>query len=99
MGYCDDTNKPRYFISFFGIDNYFRSYIYEDGWSQCSTLYLGVDNLNIILNRVNINGYEWLNCNNTLPFVNCRFLLSSIPLDSDIKKILKNNIELDNIIW
>lgn len=99
IGNCDDTNKFRFFLSFYCIDNYFRSYIFEDNWKQCSSLYLGLDNLNIILNRLGLIGYVQLsNENNPMELLNSKTYLSQVPFNDEFKKILNKHFELEKIL-
>lgn len=39
-------------LTFLGIDNYFRSYLYMDGWTQVSPLLNGIENLLFIISKL-----------------------------------------------
>ena len=50
----EDSINDFIFITLVGIDNYLRSYIYYDNsWSRISSLYLGMYNMNILINNIN----------------------------------------------
>jgi len=54
-GKDEDLNEEFHFITFLGIDNYFRSYLYLYGeWQKISSLYLGIKILKDILSNQDI---------------------------------------------
>jgi hypothetical protein len=64
----EDNYQPCYFLTFLGIDNYLRSYMYlYDEWQQVSPLCLGMDNLKLIANKKDIKYYLSFNKINNMP--------------------------------
>lgn len=64
----EDNYQPCYFLTFLGIDNYFRTYMYlYDEWQQVSPLHLGMENLKLIANKKDIKYYLSFNKINNMP--------------------------------
>lgn len=50
-----ETYEPHYIVSFLGLDNYLRTFVFSDGeWQQYSSLYLGMSILKFIAKNKNI---------------------------------------------
>lgn len=98
----DDSIDDFIFINFLGIDNYFRSYIYTDNeWQRISPLYLGMHNLNLIINNTNITKHLYIR--NRKDFISpCkrgRAWISCLPVNEDFIKVLsKENDIVKNIL-
>jgi hypothetical protein len=67
-GFDDDTLEERNYICLLGIDNYFRTYLFDGEWVQISTLHLGMTNLKLIAKGVDIKYFlDFSNLKN-MPF-------------------------------
>jgi hypothetical protein len=101
-GKDDESLEDFIFITFIGIDNYFRSYIYyNDFWQKISSLYLGMHNLKLIINNIDIN--EHLYIKNRKDFITpCkrgRAWISCLPASEEFLRILnKENDIVTNLL-
>jgi len=64
----EDTYEESFFLTFLGIDNYLRSYMYLYGeWQQVSPLLLGIKNLRLLGRNTDIKYFLHFNNSKTLP--------------------------------
>ena len=50
----EDSLQDFFVTTFLGIDNYLRTYMYDEGWQQISSLMLGLSNLKKIARHIDI---------------------------------------------
>lgn len=85
--------EPIIIASFFGIDNYFRTYINYDGdWEQVSPLFLGIRTLKLFFQKMDIRIFVNYKNKNKLP-IPCESgeeWITSLP----VNKILLKKLEL-----
>jgi hypothetical protein len=67
-GFDEDTLEPIYYITLLGIDNYFRTYFYDDDWQQISTLHIGMNNLKLIAKKSDIKYFLEFNNLKNMPY-------------------------------
>lgn len=89
-GLDEDTYQDCVLISFLGIDNYFRTYLYLYGsWQQVSTLVLGIRNLSIIAKNLDLKYYKELsNENIKLPCAHAKTWLTCLPISREFSDTL-----------
>jgi hypothetical protein len=90
-GIDEDMYQDCALISFLGIDNYFRTYLYLYGyWQQVSTLILGIKNLKLIGDNLNLKHCKELSNikNIKLPCTQAKTWLTSCPMDIDFLNTL-----------
>lgn len=93
-GKDEDLFQPCSLLTFLGIDNHLRSYLYWDGeWQQVSPLMLGMKNLQTIFKHLNIKLYQEKKENSVLPCVEGRSFLSYIPASVNFLDLLKKRYE------
>jgi hypothetical protein len=96
----EDLNSECAFIAFLGIDNYLRCFMYlYDEWINISPLYLGLNNLKLLSNNLDLKYF--ININNNYP-IHCstgKAWLSYCPISDEIKSELnrETNIILPTI--
>lgn len=85
------NSEEFYVISFLGIDNYLRTYIYDGEWKKTSSLMLGLSNLKFIFKNKNMDEFKKLsrNYNIEMPCVSPQSWLSCLPVDEQLLKILE----------
>lgn len=89
-------------ISFLGLDNYLRTYMYQnDTWQQVSSLSIGIDDLFLIHDNLEINSF--INSskkeNKFLPCTEGKSWLSSVPVSDELLPLIKrDNDYLFNLI-
>ena len=101
-GIDEDLYQNCALISFLGIDNYFRTYLYFYGdWQQISTLTLGIKNINIIIKKLDLVCYtEVSNIVNTkLPFTQTKTWLTSLPISNEFLNILDTQCNIVSSIF
>lgn len=90
-GYDDEFYQDCFLISFLGIDNYLRTYLYMFGeLKQISSLLIGLRNLKSIhINSVNDFREFKIKENNVLPCQEYKTWLSSLPMSEEFSNILE----------
>lgn len=64
----EDTHEESFFITFLGLDNYLRSYMYLYGeWHTVSPLHLGIKNLKLLARNSDIRYFLHFSNSKTLP--------------------------------
>jgi hypothetical protein len=96
-GIDEDKQEETIFITFLGIDNYLRSYLYlYQEWQQVSSLLLGMENLKMIAQNREINYFKMLtkkeNC--PIPCVSFKGWLNCMPMSETLLLDIKNHSEL-----
>lgn len=90
------------FLTFLGIDNYFRSYLFEEeSFEQVSTLLIGFKNLKIIEHNLDINYFKELKIkeNSPLPCQGQQAWLTCLPASSEfISLISKHNEYIGSLL-
>jgi hypothetical protein len=96
-GKDEDLNEDFCLLTFLGIDNYFRTYLYSYGeWKPASPLLMGFENLVEVTNMIGIKKYcHFTMKKNILPCVKGKAWLSSVPVTEDLLQII--NMECDYI--
>lgn len=98
-GYNEDTNDHYFLITFVGIDNYLRSYMYDySQWQKVSPLMLGIKRLKNIFNHLDIKYFHELSnkenfmtpCASSVEWISC---LLTPP--QEFVKILKKKHDAD----
>ena len=91
----EDLYQDCFIVSFLGIDNYFRTYLYLYGsWQQISTLFLGMQTLFFIANNLNNCYFMEVDEQNTLPCKKQKSYLTYIPMSKDFSDILNTQAKL-----
>ena len=78
-------------MSFLGIDNYLRTFYYDDEWLRCSSLLLGIHNLQFLIKERE----NTFNCEvpaakvNGPPCQGDRSWLSCLPVSGDLRRELE----------
>jgi|SRR6185436_10341190 len=102
IGINEDTKKTYIMVTFLGVDNYLRSYIYDDSkWNNNSPLLLGLKRLKRIYNYLNIKYFHELSnkenfmtpCNSVTEWICC------LPLTENFLNILKKRHDVDFSIF
>lgn len=92
----EDMGQPYYSLSFYGLDNYLRTYIYLYGkWHQVSPLLLGVTNLLTIIDNSDINYFRQLNNKEKTP-IPCQKIeqwLVSLPIGTSFMSRIENDYQ------
>lgn len=88
-----DEDQEYYILTFLGIDNYLRSYLYFDGELSCvSPLILGLDDLKIIYSKIDVDNF--IKIESILGGgISRRAWLSSMPLGSECLEQLNKSDE------
>jgi hypothetical protein len=92
----DEDLQEYFFITFLGIDNYFRSYLNIDGeWQQVSTLLLGLKNLRALVRHVDIKYFlEFSNKEKApLPCARAREWITFMPASREFLLVLKKHYD------
>lgn len=95
-GKDEDLYQECYLISFLGIDNYLRTYLYWYGeWQQVSALILGEKHLKWLCNHTDIKYFQrWNNLKNLpLPCLGGEAYLSFMPASEDFLTIISKQYE------
>lgn len=98
VGKDEDLFQECYLLTFLGLDNYFRSYLYLYGeWQQVSPLLLGMKNLLNIVSQRNLQEYRQMQRKIDLSCLPCQaaeWWLSSLePKSEQFSEILKQRYE------
>lgn len=96
FGTDEDLCKNYCIISFLGIDNYFRSYMLTDNkWQQISPLLLGIYNLKLIANNINIKYFRIFKNkeNMPIPCFNHSAWLTFMPASNEFLELLNKRHE------
>lgn len=96
-GKDDDCNENCFFITFLGIDNYLRSYMYLYGeWQHVSPLLLGMKHLKNIAKHLDIKHFHKLTNkeNSSLPCVRVDEWITFMPACEDFLQELKKSYDL-----
>ncbi len=95
-GKDEDLNQDYYFLTFLGIDNHFRSYLYlYDKWQRVSPLLMGMPSLKILAKNLDIKFFQQIKNkdNLTVPCVGGKSWISFLPLSKDFSNVLKKECE------
>lgn len=94
-----DDDQEYYIITFLGIDDYLRSYLYFDGELSCvSPLILGLDDLKFMYGEIDIDNFIKIE-NEIGSGISRRAWLSSMPLGSEfLEQLNKCDDTILNII-
>lgn len=90
-GTDEDMYQDCALVSFLGIDNYLRTYLYLYGyWQQVSPLLIGTKHLEIIAKNLDLRYYKELpdTKNVKLPCADARAWLTCIPISEEFSDIL-----------
>jgi hypothetical protein len=90
-GLDEDLYQENILVSFLGIDDRLRTYLYMYGaWQQVSTMLLGIKNLKEIAKNWDLNNFIELSKaeNNALPCQSGRVWLSCLPPNEEFLSIL-----------
>lgn len=96
-GKDEDKYQDCFLLSFLGLDNYLRSYLYLYGdWQQVSPLLLGPNNLKIIAKNCDAQYFRQFDIkeNMPVPCVSSQQWLSSMPLSNTFVKTLTKQYEI-----
>lgn len=91
VGKDEDLYEDAFFLTFLGLDNYLRSYMYlHQEWQQVSPLLLGFNNLKVIARNVDIKYFKQLQNEKDIPIacVSSQQWLSFLPLGASLLNIL-----------
>ena len=91
-----DFGTDHYILSLLGLDNYLRTYSYLYGeWHEIPSIYLGLQNLNFIINNSDIKFYKEFNFKNKVIFdcENQKIAVGKLPLTAMFEEEIKNNYE------
>lgn len=96
-GRDEDLYQECYLLSFLGIDDYLRSYLYYYGeWQQVSPLMMGIKNLKIVAKHRGIRKFKQIIKKENL-IVGCvgsTSWISSVPVSDGFLEMFKNKHEL-----
>lgn len=93
-GKDDDLFQDCCLLTFLGIDNYLRSYLYYDyEWQQISPLYLGTNHLENISVNLKIQNYTTIKENSPIPIINEEIFISALPVNKNLRKIIDKKYE------
>lgn len=84
VGKDEDLNQDCALLTFWGLDNYLRSYLYWYGeWQTVSPLSLGMDCLRLLAQNREIRYYQQLKMATPLPCVDAKSWLSYLPASGE----------------
>jgi hypothetical protein len=97
LGKDDDLDKNCCLLSFYGIDNFFRTFLLlQDRWQKVSPILMGISNLKKIHNNLNIKTYvEIKNKENILPCEQIKSWLCYLPASRDFIKTVEDETGFD----
>ena len=101
----DEENKEYALLSFYGIDQYLRTFLYDDGWKQVSSLMLGRNALKFIEKNLDINGCKkmreykigpMLPCQKSESWLYCGIVSEQMKktLNDEKYKLIKESLEI-----
>jgi hypothetical protein len=96
IGKDEDLYKESFLLTFLGLDNYLRSYMYLYGeWQQVSPLLLGIKNLQLLAHQTDIKYFKQLKKlnKNLLPCQGKQEWLTMLPVSESFLDVLKNECE------
>jgi hypothetical protein len=96
-GKDEDLYQDCFLLSFLGVDNYFRTYLYWYGeWQQVSPLTLGMKHLKLLLNNADIKTFRQLGNSENLPIpcISGQTWLSYLPPSKDFLGIISKQYEV-----
>lgn len=99
-GKDEDTYKDFAIITFLGLDNYLRSYMFMYGeWAQVSPLLIGIDNLQNLFKGVGTSYFQKLKNkkNSGMPCEEIETWLTSLPVSDDFIADLNKQYENINV--
>lgn len=91
LGPDEDSHEESIFLTFLGIDNYLRSYMYLLGeWQTVSPLLLGVKHLRMLARNSDIKHFRHFHNSKTLPIpcLSSESWISSMPLGTELISLL-----------
>lgn len=97
-GKDEDLLQKSAFVTFLGIDNYLRSYsLMYNEWKQVSSLLLGIDNLKLLINNLDIRYFQELKINKNFqaPCILEKAWLTYLPVSPN----LLNQLDKQDIIY
>ena len=92
VGKDEDLYQDYYLITFLGIDNHLRSYMYLYGeWQQVSPLMTGMRNLKRIFNNFNADCFRQVGKRDNCPFpcATAKSYISCMPANDDFLELLR----------
>lgn len=95
-GKDEDTQQDCCIISFLGVDNYFRSYLYLYGeWKQVSTLMIGINNLKLLVNSLDIKHFQKFSKkeNTPIPCISPGTWLSFMPPSDELFTLVEKECD------
>lgn len=95
-GKDEDLYQDCYLLSFLGVDNYFRTYLYWYGeWQAVSPLTLGMKHLKLLLNNADIKYFRPLTNSENLPIpcISGRTWLTCLPPNREFLTIVSKQYE------
>lgn len=96
-GKDEDLHQDCYLISFLGMDEHLRTYLYWFGeWQQISSLWIGMKHLNLLVANKDIKYFKTLpkSEDTLIPCHSARIWLSYLPANKDFLGIIKKQHEL-----
>lgn len=96
-GKDEDLYQDCYLLTFLGIDNHLRSYLYWYGeWQQVSPLLMGMKSLGIIAKHLDIKQYVQAGKkeNNAIPCISGETWLSCLPPGKGLLELLSKRFEI-----
>lgn len=96
-GKDEDLYQDCYLVSFLGIDNYLRAYMYLYGeWQQVSPLLLGLKNLQLIAKNADIRYFREFTKkeNSPIPCISGQQWLSFMPASEDFITLMEKQCEI-----
>lgn len=94
----DEASDKVFIITFLGIDNYLRSYLFMDNeWTVVSPLILGINRLRNIIKRSDIKFFHELKYkkDNMIPCQVATEWISYIPVANNLIEIIKEKNDID----
>ena len=95
-GKDEDLNQDCYLLTFLGLDDHWRSYLYlYSEWTQVSPLILGIKNLKLLYGNIKIKYYNDVEIKNDcmVPCKNPEAWLSYLPASEGFVEMIKNKYE------
>jgi hypothetical protein len=98
VGVDEDTKNNYFLITFLGIDNYLRSYLYMYGkWTPISSLVLGIRRLQMIFQKSDIRYFHQLfhKKSNMIPCQGATEWLSCLPVSTEFLRLIEEKHEVN----
>lgn len=96
-GKDEDLYQDCYLLTFLGIDDHLRSYLYWYGeWQQVSPLLMGMKSLQLLVEHLDIKYFNQIGKkeNDALPCIGGETWISYLPPNDNFVDLLKNNHEV-----